>query len=280
MKLHIGFSPCPNDTFIFDAWVNQKIDTEGLEAIPVLEDVETLNEWAFQGKLDLTKMSFNAFLRVAGQYRLLRSGSALGLGCGPILIARVPVSIDQVEHSSIATPGIHTTANMLLDFAFPQALHRVPMLFSAIEAAVLEGRTDLGLIIHENRFTYLQRGLIKVKDLGEYWEENTKCPIPLGGIGMRQDLDAAIQQKADRVIRRSIEFAFSNYPYLPEFVTENAQEMQETVMRQHISLYVNKFSLDLGREGEKAILTLADQAFANGFLNHQLPKNWMASSSL
>ncbi|MHB1922191.1 MAG: 1,4-dihydroxy-6-naphthoate synthase [Chitinophagaceae bacterium] len=279
MKLQLGFSPCPNDTFIFDAWVNRKIDTEGLEAIPVLEDVETLNEWAFQGKLAISKISFNAFLQVAGSYLLLRSGSALGQGCGPLLIARSALPGDQVVHSRIAIPGIHTTANMLLDFAYPQATHRLPMIFSEIENAVLEGRADLGLIIHESRFTYQKKGLVKIQDLGEYWEKATKCPIPLGGIAIRQDFSPSVQQKVDRVIRRSIEFAFSQYPDLPDFVTQNAQEMEEEVMRQHINLYVNKFSLDLGPLGEKAIITLAGHAFKNGSLHHCLPKNWMVSPS-
>ncbi|WP_344975409.1 1,4-dihydroxy-6-naphthoate synthase [Compostibacter hankyongensis] len=256
--LTLGFSPCPNDTFIFDALIHGKIDTEGLRFEAVLEDVETLNEWAFRDKLDITKLSFRALLDVLPGYRVLNAGSALGNGCGPLLIGRPDSPSDpaQIASAVIAIPGINTTANMLLSFAFPEAGNRVPMLFSEIEQAVLERKADLGLIIHESRFTYRQKGLVKIMDLGEYWEKQTGCPIPLGGIAIRRDLPHTLQQQVDRLIRQSVEYAFRRYPELAPFVRENAQEMEEDVMRQHIDLYVNDYTLDLGEKGRRAIYAM------------------------
>jgi len=256
MKLTLGFSPCPNDTFIFDALINKKIDTEGLEFDAVLEDVETLNEWALQGKLDITKLSFPAFFQSLDKYVLLNSGSALGKGVGPLLISENEQEISNVELSSIAIPGLNTTANMLLGFAFPYARNKKPMLFSEIEDAVLAGKTDLGVIIHENRFTYQQKGLHKVMDLGEYWESKMKMPIPLGGIAVKRNIDAAIQEKIDNLIRKSLEYAFTNYPLITDYVKQHSQTMSEDVMRQHIELYVNNYSIDLGVEGKNAISVL------------------------
>jgi len=268
-KLTIGFSPCPNDTFIFDALVNHKIDTEGLEFDVRLEDVETLNQWAFDGKLDITKLSFRALLDTLGTYNILHAGSALGNGCGPLLVAREPIPEDKIAQCRIAIPGIHTTANMLLSFAFPQAEHRVPILFSEIENVVLNGEVELGLIIHESRFTYQQKGLIKIMDLGEYWESKTKCPIPLGGIAIKKSLPKLLQKQIDRLIKRSLEYAFTLYPHLSPFVKQHAQEMEEEVMRQHIDLYVNDFSLDLGEKGERAILTMLDNLPAKAFISQE-----------
>lgn len=253
MKLSLGFSPCPNDTFIFDALVNGKIDTGGLIFEPVLEDVETLNRWALEGKLHLTKLSFPALFRTADQYRILSAGAALGNGVGPLLIAKVPVAPESVNGQSIAIPGWNTTANFLLQFAFPQATNRQPALFSEIEDKVLSGEFDLGLIIHENRFTYAQRGLHKVLDLGQYWEEKTGLPIPLGCIAAQRSLPQEVQQRVDGLIRQSLEYAFAHYPSLPPYVEQHAQAMDKSVMRQHIDLYVNQFSLDLGEGGRKAI---------------------------
>ena len=254
--LTLGFSPCPNDTFIFDALVNGGIDTGGLRFSPVLEDVETLNEWAFQGKLDVTKLSFRALLDVLDTYSILQSGSALGQGCGPLLISREEISPEQVPSRRIAIPGEHTTANMLLSFAFPGAQRREAMLFSDIEDAVLDGRFDLGLIIHENRFTYAARGLKKVMDLGEYWEKQTGCPIPLGGIAIKKDIPKDIREKTEALIRESLAASEARYPELSPFVTSHAQAMEESVMRSHISLYVNDFTRDLGARGKKAILKM------------------------
>jgi 1,4-dihydroxy-6-naphthoate synthase len=252
MKLTLGFSPCPNDTFIFDALVNNKIDTEDLELEPILEDVETLNQWALKGKLDITKLSFPAFFQSLNNYVLLNSGSALGRGVGPLLISRQK-NIDIIETASVALPGINTTANLLFSFAYPQALSKKFMLFSAIEDAVVNGETDLGVIIHENRFTYQQKGLHKITDLGEYWEQKIKAPIPLGGIAIKRKMDKKIILQVDRLIKKSLDYAFSNYPSITDYVKQYSQTMSESVMRQHIDLYVNDFSLDLGTEGKQAI---------------------------
>lgn len=258
MKLTIGFSPCPNDTFIFDALVNRKIDTEGLEFEPVLEDVETLNQWALQGKLAITKLSFPAFFQSLDNYVLLNAGSALGKGVGPLLIAKSSDAGTAIEIKDqlIAIPGFNTTANLLLSFAFPAAGNKKQMVFSAIEDAVLTGETDLGVIIHENRFTYQQKGLHKIMDLGENWEEKMKMPIPLGGIAISQSVSYSVALKTDRLIKKSLEYAFSNYPLITGYVKKHSQEMDETVMRQHIDLYVNNYSLDLGADGKQAIHTL------------------------
>ena len=258
MKLTLGFSPCPNDTFIFDALVNHKIDTEGLSFEAVLEDVETLNQWTLQSKLDITKLSFPAFFQSTASYILLGSGSALGKGVGPLLITRkvgLPTA-EEIISSSVALPGRNTTANLLFSFAYPAAQKKEFMIFSAIEDAVVNAKTGLGVIIHENRFTYQQKGLYKVADLGEYWELKMNAPIPLGGIAIKRNIDPAIAMKVNRLIRKSLEHAFASYPRLTDYVKVHSQEMSEDVMRRHIELYVNDYSLDLGEEGRKAINTL------------------------
>ena len=257
MKLSLGFSPCPNDTFIFDALVNKKIDTRGFELEVILEDVETLNQWALQGKLDITKLSFPAFFQSNNNYILLKSGSALGKGVGPLLISKSEIKGQKsnIEGFTIALPGIHTTANLLFSFAYPNAQNKKFMIFSSIEEAVLSGQTELGVIIHENRFTYQQRGLHKVTDLGEYWEQKMKAPIPLGAIAIKRNL-AAVAETINSLIKQSLEYAYSNYPLIPDYVTQHSQEMSEEVMLQHIDLYVNNYSLDLGVDGRHAIETL------------------------
>jgi 1,4-dihydroxy-6-naphthoate synthase len=265
LKLSLGFSPCPNDTFIFDALVNKKIDTMGFEFEVILEDVETLNQWALQSRLDITKLSFPAFFQSSDEYVLLNSGSALGKGVGPLLISKSEAG-DQgskIEDLTIALPGIHTTANLLFSFAYPNALNKKFMVFSSIEEAVLSGKTDLGVIIHENRFTYQQKGLYKVRDLGEYWEQKMKAPIPLGAIAIKRKV-GAVAEKIDSLIRRSLEYAFSNYPFITDYVKRHSQEMSEGVMRRHIDLYVNNYSLDLGAEGRQAIATLLDVCERSG----------------
>lgn len=253
MKLTIGFSPCPNDTFIFDALVNGAIDTEGLQFDVVLEDVQTLNAWAAEGRLDVTKLSFPALFDNLHQYQVLNSGSALGKGVGPLLVGKKMVDIRDVAHCRVAIPGVNTTANFLLSFAFPTVIQKIPVLFSNIEEAVLQEQVDLGVIIHENRFTYQQKGLHKICDLGEVWEERQKAPIPLGCIAMKKSLPLDVQQQVDRLIRKSLEYAFKHYPEVSPYVKQHAQAMEETVMRQHIGLYVNEYSLSLGEEGRKAI---------------------------
>jgi 1,4-dihydroxy-6-naphthoate synthase len=258
MKLSLGFSPCPNDTFIFDALVNKKIDTGELEFDVVLEDVETLNRWAFEGKLDITKLSFPALFQCLDKYALLNSGAALGKGAGPLLIAKKnsQYSITNIQHSTIALPGKNTTANLLFSFAYPEASKKRFMVFSSIENAVLNEETDLGVIIHENRFTYQQKGLYKVTDLGEYWEEKMKLPVPLGGIAIKRTAGKNVCKKVDTLIKKSLEYAFANYPRITDYVKQHSQELNEEVMRQHIELYVNNYSLDLGDAGKKAVSAL------------------------
>lgn len=258
MKFSLGFSPCPNDTFIFDALVNKKIDTEGFDFDIVLEDIETLNQWAIQSRLDITKLSFPAFFLSLDNYVLLNAGSALGKGTGPLLISKREQEMmnSEVNRSAIALPGVNTTANLLFSFAYPEALNKKFMIFSSIEDAVVNEETDLGVIIHENRFTYRQKGLYKVMDLGEYWEEKMKMPIPLGGIAISQSVKRSVALKINELIRKSLEYAFSNYPLITDYVKKHSQTMSEDVMRQHIDLYVNDYSLDPGIEGKNAILAL------------------------
>ncbi|WP_346238201.1 1,4-dihydroxy-6-naphthoate synthase [Niabella insulamsoli] len=258
MHLSIGFSPCPNDTFIFDALVNGKIDTGGIQLTPVLEDVETLNRWALEGRLDITKLSFPAYFETAGTYELLNAGSALGKGVGPLLVSNrdQPFATPEVENVSVALPGIHTTAHLLFSFAFPRAGKKQFKVFHEIEDTVVKGDTDLGVIIHENRFTYREKGLHKVMDLGQYWEEKMQVPIPLGGIAIKKSLGGNVSKKVNGLIHASLEFAFNHYPAVADYVKENAQAMSEEVMRQHIELYVNNYSLDLGEDGRKAIAVL------------------------
>jgi len=257
MKLTLGFSPCPNDTFIFDALVNNKIDTGELSFEVVLEDVQTLNKWAIEGRLDASKISYGVLPLVLDSYLVLNAGGALGKGVGPLLIAKEEgITPASIAGKKIALPGENTTAHLLFSLAYPQAKNKQFMIFSDIEKAVIDNKVDLGVIIHENRFTYMQKGLKKITDLGEYWENETHSPIPLGGIVMKRTIDAAIQKKLDALITESVEYAFSNYPLLGDFVKQHSQEMEEQVMRQHIDLYVNNYSIQLGMEGKQAVKKL------------------------
>jgi len=272
MKLTLGFSPCPNDTFIFDALIHHKIDTEGLDFEVFYDDVETLNQKAFRGELDVTKLSYHAFAYIIDKYVLLDAGSALGFGVGPLLICKGdPEELNsrlktQDPGLTIGIPGKYTTANFLLGLAYPQATNKVELVFSGIENAVLDGRVDVGLIIHENRFTYQYKGLKKIIDLGDYWEKQTGCAIPLGGIVANRNLPVDVQHKINRVLRRSVEFAFANPKSGLEYIRSHAQEMSEEVMYKHIELYVNKYSVDLGEEGRKAIKLLFDTALEKGII--------------
>jgi len=257
MEFSLGFSPCPNDTFIFDALVNKKIDTEGIDFTVELEDVQTLNRWAMQGKLDISKISYGV-LPLLEQYELLDAGGALGKGVGPLLIARQPLALTEIDYCRIAIPGEQTTAHLLFSLAFPEARNKRFMVFSGIEEAVLSDAVDCGVIIHENRFTYQQKGLVKLMDLGEFWERETGVPIPLGGIVVKRSLGSDLARTINALIRKSLEYAFERYPELPDYVKGHAQEMDERVMRQHIDLYVNNYSLSLGEDGERAIGILKD----------------------
>lgn len=259
MKLTLGFSPCPNDTFIFDALVNNKIETEGIEFEVLLEDVQTLNQWALQAKLDISKISYGVLPQILDNYLVLESGGALGKGVGPLLVYNTALPYHQpnvlqeaVEKQTIAIPGENTTANFLFSRAFPNAKKKIFLRFDQIEDWVLEQR-GLGVIIHENRFTYANKGLHKWADLGELWEKTTGLPIPLGGIVAKKTIPKTVLQTLNHLIQNSIQYARKNYPPLPEFVTLHAQEMEPGVMQKHIDLYVNEYSLSLGDEGKAAV---------------------------
>ena len=266
-KLSLGFSPCPNDTFIFDALVHHKIDTEGLDFEVHLGDVEELNEKAFKQEFSITKLSYHAMAFCLESYQLLNSGSALGRGVGPLLIAKKQLSKEEIIQSKIAIPGKFTTANFLLSIAFPEALKKQEVLFSEIEAAVLNDQVEAGLIIHENRFTYEDKGLVKLMDLGDFWEGHSGGLIPLGGIVINRGLSDELKQKVDRLINKSIQYAFDNNGASSNYVKENAQEMEPEVIQKHIDLYVNQYSLDLGIEGRKAVKNLFQAAIDKKIVN-------------
>lgn len=253
MNFTLGFSPCPNDTFIFDALVNKKIDTGDFHFDVRLEDVETLNELAKKQELDFTKISYGVLPLVAKNYKVMNSGSALGKGVGPLLISQRPVNFNEVENYTIVIPGENTTAHLLFLLAFPQAKNKVFKRYDEIERSVLESENVLGVIIHENRFTYMERGLYKIVDLGNFWEEKTALPIPLGGIVGRRNMDEILLMKVDALIKDSMEYAFENYPLITDYVKQHSQEMEPEVMKKHIDLYVNQFSINLGKNGRNAI---------------------------
>lgn len=276
MKLTLGFSPCPNDTYIFDAMVHHKIDTEGLDFEYHMADVEHLNGEAFAEKPDITKLSFHAFLHLAGKYQLLDSGAALGFGAGPLVISKHLENFSELSGKTVAIPGKFTTANLLFSLAMTQPIHKKELLFSEIENAILAGSVDAGVIIHESRFTYHSKGLHKLMDLGEYWEQKTGSPVPLGGIAAHHRLDEAVIAKVNRCIRRSIEYANSNKDGLNEFIRCNAREMDEEVMKQHISLYVNEFSVSLGLQGKNAVIQMFELACQAGIIK-DVPSGIFAS---
>jgi 1,4-dihydroxy-6-naphthoate synthase len=258
-RISLGFSPCPNDTFIFDAMVHHKIDTEDLEFDYHLADVEELNKAAFRQQFDVTKVSYHAFLFLTPHYLLLDSGGAMGFGTGPLIISKKRITLGELEGCRIAIPGEYTTANFLLSIAGPGNYEKVEMLFSEIEQAVMDETVEAGVIIHENRFTYESKGLKKILDLGECWENQTGLPVPLGGITVRQALTEDIVEKVERVLKRSVAYAMDNNE-INEFIRFNAQEMSDEVIRKHIQLYVNDFSLALGINGRKAVETMFTKA--------------------
>lgn len=253
MKLSLGFSPCPNDTFIFEALVHGRVDTEGVSFDWFLADVEELNRRAMEGSVDVTKMSFHAYAVAAANYLILDSGSALGHNNGPLVISRRKMYPDELDNALIAIPGKYTTANLLFSIFWPGASQKREYIFSDIPEAVMSGEVDAGLIIHETRFTYLSLGLKKVADTGEYWEKMTGMPVPLGGIVVHRSVNEDIAGKVSRSIRRSIEYAWADPSASVDFVRRNAREIDSAVTKEHISLYVNDFSLSLGQEGKAAI---------------------------
>lgn len=267
MHLTLGFSTCPNDTYIFDAMVHGRIDTEGIEFELVMADVEELNRHAFGAEIDITKISYHAYAYITDSYLLLNSGSTLGFQNGPLLISKYKVYPDEINNLKIAIPGKNTTANLLLNIAYPNHKNKKEYLFSDIEEVVLSGEMDAGLIIHENRFTYQHKGLKKVVDLGEFWESKTGLAIPLGGIIVNRKYSKEIQRKVGRIMKRSVEFAFENPKASFPFVKHHAQSMDDIVIENHIKLYVNEFTRDLGVDGRKAIETLYREGTALGVIS-------------
>lgn len=264
--LTIAISPCPNDTFIFDAIFHNRIDLEGLKFNFQFHDVETLNHKAMAGSLDMLKVSFFTYLLLQQNYVLLDSGSAIGFGNGPLLISNKEYTLEDMPRLSVAVPGKYTTAHMLFSIAVPKFREKHFMLFSEIEKATLEGFVDAGVIIHENRFTYESRGLKKIIDLGNFWEKLTGSPIPLGGILVRKGLGYDVINKLNRVMYRSVEFAMNHPEIAMPFVRQHAQEMDEDVMKKHIQLYVNANTLSLGTGGKVAIAKLQQIALEKGLI--------------
>jgi 1,4-dihydroxy-6-naphthoate synthase len=263
--LRIGFSPCPNDTYIMGALANGKVDSP-FSFEPVLGDVETLNQWALEGRLEVTKLSFTALGKVRDSYALLRSGGALGRGCGPLIVARPGSTLAELGQGLIASPGELTTAHLLLRL-FLQGSPRIRhMVFSEIMPEVSRGACDFGLVIHEGRFSFQQYGLIALLDLGQWWEEVTGLPLPLGGIAVRRDLGPDVAQAVDRAIRSSIEAAQTKSPETMEYILQHAQEMDKAMVLQHIELYVNQFSMDIGDEGLHAVQALFEKAESAGII--------------
>jgi len=259
MKINLAFSSCPNDTFIFDALVNNKIDTEGIEFNPIIADIDKLNNWSSSYRYDITKLSYYAFTKCYEKYKLLNSGSALGDGCGPLLIKRPETVLN--SNSSIAIPGELTTANLLLKIAYPSFINKTSVLFSEIEDLVCSGRFDAGLIIHENRFTFQEKGLVKVEDLGDFWFNKTNLPIPLGGIAVSRNFSEQEQKKIDHLILKSLKFSLTNKESASKYIKAHAQEMDAKVIQSHINLYVNDFSVDLGVRGRNAIIKVFEELY-------------------
>jgi 1,4-dihydroxy-6-naphthoate synthase len=278
MKLTLGFSPCPNDTFVFDAMVHGRIDTEGLEFDYFLADVEELNRKAFAGDVDITKMSYHAYAYAANNYLILDAGSALGRKNGPLLISKKIINPDQLSDKLIAIPGKYTTANLLFSIAWPYALNKKEYVFSDIEEALLNDEVDAGLIIHETRFTFHKKGLLQIADMGEYWEKLTNMPIPLGAIVINRSVPEGIALKVNRILKRSLEYAYKDSIASFDFVVDNAQEMESNVLNNHIKLFVNEFTLHLGPEGRIAIEKLFNLAWEMNIIPEMPHRIFLTSS--
>ncbi|MCD6367090.1 MAG: 1,4-dihydroxy-6-naphthoate synthase [Bacteroidales bacterium] len=252
-KIRFGFSTCPNDTFIFDALYNHKIDWQGLDFEFVLADVEELNGLALTGNIEVTKISYHSYGLVANNYILSNYGSALGKNNGPLLIAPQPFPLSELGEKIVAIPGKHTTANLLLSIGFPQVTKKKSLLFSDIEQAVLDGDVDAGLIIHESRFTYAAKGLQKIVDLGQWWETQWEMPLPLGGICISRRFGDTTIKTINNLIGESVDYAFRKPAETMDFVRRYAQEMNPEVMKKHIDLYVNEYTRNIGDTGKKSV---------------------------
>lgn len=278
-SLSIGFSPCPNDTFIFHALMHGlTIDPRVSFEKELLADVETLNEWALEGRLDVSKVSFHAFGHVLDEYVLLDAGSALGRGCGPLLVAGKALPAGDIAGLKVAIPGNYTTAAMLLRLFAPECDNLVVMSFEKIMPAIVAGEVDAGVIIHESRFTYSQHGLHLVQDLGSWWEESSGFPIPLGGIVARRSLGDEVIAVVQRLVRESVQWAFAHPDSSRQYIREHAQELDEQVTRDHINLYVNTFSEHLGENGVAAICEFLKRGRAAGVIP-QGRDDWFAADN-
>ncbi len=258
--LTLGFSTCPNDTFIFHALVHEVIDVRPFHFEAVLKDVEALNQDAAQARLDVSKLSFAALGHVLDDYALLRSGAALGRGCGPLIVARPGISLADLGRRRVAVPGLWTTACLLLGLYMGQRPQVEVMTFDRIMPAVADGRCDFGVIIHEGRFTYPQYGLVNLLDLGAWWEAQSGLPIPLGCIAIKRNLGPASARKIETMIRASVDHAFAHRQDSQAYIRAHAQELAEPVIRQHIELYVNDYTRDIGAQGERAARLLLERA--------------------
>jgi 1,4-dihydroxy-6-naphthoate synthase len=261
--ISLGYSFCPNDTFIFYALTHDRVPS-GFKVSEVLEDVETLNQWAVQARLEMTKISYHAYAHVRDRYVALRSGGALGRGVGPLIVTKTP--LESLEGKLVAIPGQLTTANLLLKLSQPESVKTIIMRYDEIMPAVERGDVDAGLIIHESRFTYAQHGLLKFIDLGEWWESVTGLPIPLGAILARRDLGPERLRALNSAVRSSLEYAYAHPSEPKAYIRQHALEMQDTVMQAHIDLYVNEYSLDVGDQGERAVHELFSRAQAKGLI--------------
>ena len=273
-KLKVAISTCPNDTFMFEALYNKRIDMKSVAIDWHFADIEELNQRAQKGESDITKISFNALFGLNNTYSILNSGAALGFNCGPQIIARETFDVNELKNKKIAIPGKNTTANLLLSTFFSEIILKEEMIFSNIENAIINSQVDAGLIIHESRFTYQNKGLVKIIDLGEYWEKQYRLPLPLGAIAAKKDLDIELRKDFNQLLKESIIFAFENRQVSIPFIREKAQELDENVIAEHINLYVNKYSIDLGIEGKNAIEILFNHAKKLGLSqNEQLEYN-------
>jgi 1,4-dihydroxy-6-naphthoate synthase len=272
MELSLGYSTCPNDTFIFYALACGQIKLPGLSFSSYLTDVEELNKAASSEKYDIVKLSYHAYSKLWEKYQILSAGSALGRGNGPLLVAKTKMPSGKLACSTVAIPGENTTAALLLKIAYPQILKTKTMLFSDIENAVIAGDVEAGLLIHENRFTYSSKGLIKIADLGEFWEKEENMPIPLGCIAIKRSLPYEIKQTVQQALRSSVEFALENNQKPLHYMRRYAQEMDDKIMTDHVGLYVNSYTRDIGNEGKEAIERLFLRAFNIGAIT-SLPEN-------
>jgi len=266
MKIKLAFSPCPNDTFIFDALINKKIDTEGFEFSYQLADVEQLNNFALNQKFDVCKVSLHTYMYIHENYILLSSGSALGNNVGPLIISKKSINSANLNELKIAIPGKLTTANLLLSLIYPEIKNKIEVVFSEIEDKIISEEVDAGVIIHENRFTYHDKGLLLFADLGNCWKELTKQPIPLGGIVVKRNLPDKIKLGLKKLIKKSVEFAINNPESSKDFVRCYSQEMSDDVIKKHIQLYVNNFTLELGEKGKFAIETIFQKGVEKGLI--------------